>query len=138
MLTRFRNEPYLIINTVFAGVILMIFIYSGIFSPVKDNYPVTCIHQKLTGLPCISCGLSHSFSLMVRGRFEDAAHWNSFGPRIFLFFVVMLLLRVLTSFLVLRYPARQGKIVIADSIISGVYLLATFWPFILNIVADIL
>ena len=42
---------------IFAGVILLIFAYSGIFSPDKDNYPVTCIHEKLTGLPCVSCGL---------------------------------------------------------------------------------
>ncbi len=31
-----RNEPYLIINIVFAGVILLIIAYSGIFSPDKE------------------------------------------------------------------------------------------------------
>ena len=65
---RLRNEPYLIINIFFAGVIMLIFAYSGIFSPEKDNYPITCLHEQLTGKPCVSCGLSHSFSLIVRGR----------------------------------------------------------------------
>ena len=73
---RLSREPYLVINTLFAGVILLIFAYSGIFSPEKDNYPVTCIHEKITGLPCVSCGLSHSFSLIVRGRIEEAYQWN--------------------------------------------------------------
>ncbi len=62
------KEPYLIINILLAGVIILVMIYSGIFSPDKDDYPVTCIHEKLTGQPCVSCGLSHSFSLIVRGR----------------------------------------------------------------------
>jgi len=34
-LPRFSNEPYLIINIIFAGVILMIIAFSGIFSPVN-------------------------------------------------------------------------------------------------------
>ncbi len=59
----FRNEPYITINFILAGVILLIFIYSGFFSPDKDNYPVVCIHERLTGEQCASCGLSHSFSL---------------------------------------------------------------------------
>ncbi len=74
--TRFRNEPYLLINSILAGVIILIFIYSGFFSPVKDNYPVVCIHEKLTGEPCISCGLSHSFSLIIRGKISEAYAWN--------------------------------------------------------------
>jgi hypothetical protein len=40
MKARLRNEPYLIVNIFFTGVILLIFAYSGFFSPVKDNYPV--------------------------------------------------------------------------------------------------
>ena len=51
---RFRGEPYLKINIILAGVILLIFAYSGFFSPVTSNYPVQCIHEKLTGEPCVS------------------------------------------------------------------------------------
>jgi hypothetical protein len=135
--TGFRKEPYLIINIFFAGVIMLIFAYSGFFSPEKNNYPVVCIHEKLTGQPCVSCGLSHSFSLIVRGRVEEAYQWNHYGMRIFLFFVVQLLLRVTFSVFYLKYPDMHMKLIIADCTGSGIIFLAAFWPFITNIVSGI-
>lgn len=135
---RVLNEPYLIINIFFAGVILLIFAYSGIFSPERDNYPVTCIHEKLTGQQCISCGLSHSFSLIIRGRIEEAYKWNIYGMRIFLFFVAQLILRVLFSLSFLKYPDTRKQRIIVDCIGSGLMFLITFWPFIVSILAGIL
>ena len=127
---RFRNEPYLIINIIFAGVILLIFAYSGIFSPEKDNYPVTCIHEKLTGEQCASCGLSHSFSLIIRGRIEEAYRWNLYGMRIFLFFATQLVLRVAFSIFYMKYPDTRKQLIIVDCIGSGIIFLVSFWPFI--------
>ena len=131
---RSRNEPYLIINMFFAGVILLIFAYSGIFSPVRDNYPVACIHEKLTGEPCISCGLSHSFSLIVRGRVDEAYQWNPYGMRIFLFFAAQLVLRVAFSIFYLKYPDTRRQLIIVDCFGSGIIFLIAFWPFMMNIV----
>ncbi|MGC1389497.1 MAG: DUF2752 domain-containing protein [Bacteroidales bacterium] len=133
-----RNEPYLIINIFFAGVIMLIFAYSGFFSPEKDNFPVACIHEKLTGQPCISCGLSHSFSLIVRGRIEEAFRWNRYGMRIFLFFAVQLVLRVAFSIFYLRYAETRKQLIIFDSIGSGVIFFIAFWPFIVNIISGVL
>ena len=134
---RFRNEPYLFINIFFAGVILLIFIYSGIFSPEKNNYPVTCIHEQVTGQKCISCGLSHSFSLLVRGRFHEALSWNSYSIYIFLFFLSQFVLRIVFSILYIRYPETRKQLVIFDCIGSGLIFLLAFWPFILNIFTGI-
>ncbi len=131
---RLRNEPYLIINIFFAGVILLIIAYSGFFSPEKDNYPVTCLHEKLTGEPCISCGLSHSFSLIVRGRFNEAYQWNMYGMKVFLFFVLQLFLRVGFSIFYFRYPDTRKQLIIIDCIGSGLIFLIAFWPFIMNII----
>jgi Protein of unknown function (DUF2752) len=133
MKVRVRNEPYLIINIFFAGVILLIFAYSGFFSPEKDNYPVVCIHEKLTGEPCVSCGLSHSFSLIVRGRIEEAYQWNRYGMRIFLFFASQLILRAVFSIFYLRYPDTRKQLIIVDCIGSGIIFFVAFWPFIANI-----
>jgi len=130
-----RNEPYLIVNIIFAGVILLIIAYSGIFSPEKDNYPVVCIHEKLTGEPCVSCGLSHSFSLIVRGKIDEAYHWNRYGMQIFLFFAAQLLLRVAFSIFYFKYPIIRKQIIIFDCIGSGAIFLVAFWPFIANIVS---
>jgi len=135
---RLRKEPYLIINIFFAGVILLIFAYSGIFSPVWDNYPVACIHEKLTGEPCISCGLSHSFSLIVRGRVDEAYQWNPYGMRIFLFFASQLVLRAAFSIFYLKYPDTRRQLIIVDCFGSGIIFLMAFWPFIANIGKGIL
>jgi hypothetical protein len=97
-----NQHPYLIINIVFAGVIFLIIAYSGIFSPDKNNYPVVCLHEKLTGVPCFSCGLSHSFSLIIRGRLAEAFQWNVYGMRVFLFFFSQLLMRIIFSVIYLR------------------------------------
>jgi hypothetical protein len=132
------NEPYLVINLLFAGVIVLIIAYSGIFSPVKDNYPVTCIHEKLTGQQCVSCGLSHSFSLIVRGETAEAYRWNQNGMRVFLFFVSQLIMRVVFSVFYLKNPATRKHLVITDSIGSGLIFLIAFWPFIARIILDIL
>jgi hypothetical protein len=135
---RSRNEPYLIINIFFAGVILLIFAYSGFFSPDKDNYPLACIHENLTGQPCVSCGLSHSFSLIIRGRVEAAYQWNRYGMRIFLFFAAQLVLRVAFSIFYLRYPDTRKQLIIVDCIGSGVIFLVAFWPFITSIISGVL
>ena len=133
-----RNEPYLIINIFFAGVILLIIAYSGFFSPEKDNYPVTCLHEKLTGEPCFSCGLSHSFSLIVRGKIDEAFQWNLYGMRVFLFFASQLILRVAFSIFYLRYPDTRKQLIIIDCIGSGMIFLISFWPFIDNIAKRVL
>ena len=127
-----RNEPYLIINIFFAGVILLIIAYSGFFSPEKDNYPLICIHEKLTGQQCLSCGLSHSFSLIVRGRIDEAYQWNLYGMRVFLFFTSQLIIRMVFSLLYLKYPDTRKQLIITDCIGSGLIFLISFWPFIMN------
>jgi hypothetical protein len=127
------NEPYHIINLFFAGVIVMILAYSGIFSPDWDNYPVVCIHEKLTGHPCFSCGLSHSFSLIVRGRIQEAYTWNQYGMRVFLFFISQLIFRLDFLRLSVKYPENRRQLVVYDSIGSVLIFLISFWPFITSI-----
>jgi hypothetical protein len=134
---RLIKEPYLFINIFFAGVILLIFVYSGFFSPEKDNYPVACIHEKLTGEPCISCGLSHSFSLIVRGQIDEAYQWNPYGMRIFLFFAAQLVLRVAFSIFYQKYPETRMQLIIVDCFGSGIIFLIAFWPFVASIFSGI-
>lgn len=130
---RLRNEPYLIINIFLASVILLVIAYSGIFSPEENNYPVTCLHEKLTGEPCVSCGLSHSFSLIVRGRINEAYQWNLYGMRVFLFFASQLILRVAFSVFYLKNTYIRKQLIIIDCIGSGLIFMLSFWPFIVSI-----
>jgi hypothetical protein len=132
-----RNEPYLIINLIFAGVIFMIIAYSGIFSPEKDNYPVVCLHEKISGEKCFSCGLSHSFSLIVRGKISEAYEWNAYGMRVFLFFASQLIMRVVFSLFYLKHYDTGKQLIIIDSAGSALIFLISFWPFIANIFSGI-
>ena len=130
---RIKNEPYLIINIVLAGVILLIMAYCGIFSPEKNNYPVVCIHEKLTGQPCVSCGLSHSISLILRGRIEEAYKWNIYGMRVFLFFVSQLFMRILFSRVYIKHPESRKQLIMFDIIGSSLIFIITFLPFLIYI-----
>ncbi len=130
---RFSEESYLIINLFLAGVILLIFLYSGLFSPEKDNYPVVCIHEKITGEPCASCGMSHSFSLIVRGRISEAYDWNIYGFRIFLFFTAQLIMRIVFSIIYLKYQATNKQLIIYDITISIMLFIISFLPFMKSI-----
>jgi len=127
---RFKREPYLQINLILTGVILLIFIYSGFFSPAKDNYPVVCIHEKLTGELCISCGLSHSFSLIVRGRISEAYDWNIYGLRVFIFFAAQLLMRIVFSVFYIKYPGSGKQLITYDIAVSILLFLVSFLPYI--------
>ena len=129
-ISEIKREPYLFINIFLAGVILLIIAYSGIFSPVKDNYPVICVHEKLTGEHCASCGLSHSLSLILRGKADEAYQWNIYGMRVFLFFISQLVLRFAFSIYYLQKPEHGRSLVILDSIGSGMLFLLAFWPYI--------
>ena len=128
-----RHHPYLIINLIFAGVILLIMAYSGIFSPETDNYPVSCIHEKLTGEQCISCGLSHGFSLILRGKISEAYQWNLYSMRVFLFFAIQFIMRITFSVLYAKYPGISKQLITMDSLGSGLMFLIVFLPFIRSI-----
>ena len=124
------SEPYLSVNLALAGVLLFVFFYSAFFSPEKDNYPVVCIHEKLTGEPCASCGLSHSFSLILQGRISEAYKWNSNGMRVFIFFAAQLVMRIVFSVFYLKHPETVRQLIIYDTIASLTLFLIAFIPFI--------
>lgn len=127
---RFRREPYLQVNLIFTGVIILVFVYSGFFSPARDNYPVICIHEKLTGEPCVSCGLSHSFSLIVRGRISEANEWNIYGLRVFIFFAAQLLMRIVFSAFYIKNPDSGKQLITYDIAVSIMLFLVSFLPYI--------
>ena len=126
-----RNEPYLVINMAFALIIALILLYSLVFSPLRDNYPIPCIHERISGEKCPSCGISHSFSLIVRGRIAEAYTWNSRGMSVFVFFVAQLLLRISFSRSYMKNPDSRRQLIITDITGSSLMFLIAFMPFIL-------
>ena len=108
----------------------MIMGYSLFYSPGEDRYPVPCVHEKLTGEPCPSCGLSHAFSLIVRGRITEALEWNSHSMRVFIFFAVQLLMRAGLAAAALKPVRNIRELAVTDAVVSTVMILTAFWPFL--------
>lgn len=124
-------KSYHIINFVLAGIILLIFIYSGLFSAEKDNHPIPSFYEKLSGQSAPSSGLSRSFSEIIRGRFKSAGEFNQYGISVFMFFLIQFFLRFLISFILLKKYISSGKLVLIDAIISIFLFLLCFRDFIL-------
>jgi len=136
------RRAYFAVNAIFAGVILLIMGYSAFYSPDTGQYPVPCIHEKLTGEPCPSCGLSHAFSLIVRGRIAEALEWNSTSMRVFVFFALQLVMRAgLGAWTLLtgrgsgqddgpKQLSRLRQVTVTDAAVSSAMALFAFFPFL--------
>ena len=126
----FFTEPYHIINLCFAGIIIMIFIYSGIFSAEKNNHPIKSACEVMTGKPCKSTGLSRSFSKIVRLEFESAKSYNKYGLRVFAFFLTQLFMRFLFSWFIYKTKIPKTTILIIDSSFSTLLYIYCFFGII--------
>ena len=114
------HHPYKIINLIFAGIILLVMVYSGIFS-AGNEHPIDCVYQKTHNIPCATCGLSKSFSEMLRGNFDKANDYNENGMPLFLFFIVQLIMRV-TGTIVFSKNLINPKILITTDALVSIFL----------------
>ncbi len=122
------GKSYFLLNIILTGVILLVMGYSLFYSPDEEKYPVPCIHEQLTGEPCPSCGMSHAFSLIVRGRLAEALEWNPHSLRLFLFFALQLLMRIILAAVAFRTTKNLRAISVTDAVVSSVMALTAFWP----------
>lgn len=123
------GRPWFTLNLILTGLIVLVFAYSLAFSPDNDRYPVPCVHEKLTGQPCPSCGLSHAFSLIIRGQVTEATRWNSHSPVVFGYFALQLVMRIAVAVAAAKPRRGLRRVLVADAVISGVMTLAVFYPF---------
>ena len=118
-------ESYLKIKLLFAGIIIAVIIYSGIFS-ANNEHPIKCVHFEQTGIPCETCGISRSFSEIVRFDFQSAQDFNRNGIPLFLFFLIQLVLRIIFSVVYSKKWIKTNYLIIVDSILSIVLFFLTF------------
>ena len=128
------KESYIRINFILAGIIACIMLYSGIFSAEKANHPIGCIYTKLTGVACPGCGLSRSFSAMIRGDFPKAWEYNANGPKIFLFFFIQFFFRLLINLALLKKTIVPTYLWMSDSAIAIILFIYCFSGLIFLIV----
>ncbi len=114
------HHPYKIINLIFAGIILLIMVYSGIFS-AENEHPIDCVYQKTHNIPCATCGLSKSFSEIMRGDLEKANDYNENGMPLFLFFIIQLMMRVIGT-IIFSKNLINPKILITIDALASIFL----------------
>ena len=120
------NRPYHIINISLAGILMMIFIYSGLFSAKKDNHPVPSFYERITGEKAPSSGLSRAFSEIMRGDLQAAREHNRDGLLIFSFFLIQFFQRILVLLLLHKQIPRTQILFSADLSVSILLFLYCF------------
>ena len=130
MCCRKKYNHYTLLNIIFIVTIVMILLYSAIFSPEKSDYPVPSAYTGITDNESVSTGLSHSFSEIIRLNFRKAHEYNPYGFRIFLFFLVQLFFKI--NFLkVARSKVYDASLITLDIVLSVSIFLIAFWPFLI-------
>jgi len=96
----YKPVPSKIINKVFIATgLLTIFFLSLFINPDQANF-LTCYFQELTGHPCPTCGLSHSFYAVSHLHLLESFKFHLLGPIIFLimlFLFIKLFLEIVTN-----------------------------------------
>ncbi len=126
------TKSYIVINFIFCGIILGIFIYSAIYNPDSKKHPIQCIHEKLLGTKCPSCGMSRAFSALVRGRIDEARSLQPNSIKIFSFFMIQWFLRIVILVFLFKTHLSVRMLSRIDIIVSISLFLYTFWELIIQ------
>lgn len=121
-------DSYKIINSALAGIIGLMFLYSGLFSAEKSKYPIHCQFERTFNKPCPTCGMSRAFSELLRLRVNKALEYNKYSLRIFVFFLIQFLLRILLIVLPIGRWQKYRVVISCDITIFVLSLLFVFSP----------
>lgn len=121
--------PYLKVNSAFALILLLVFVYSLVFS--HNNHPIPAALTQLTGIVPPSKGLTAAFSQIVRFNFTNACILNPYGLRMFSFFLIQFILRVSLIVIELKFPnSVKTRTIVVDMLISFSLFIYCFYPLI--------
>jgi hypothetical protein len=133
-----RNN-YAIVNLAFIGIIVPIILYSLVFSADGLKHPVPSGTVLMRDKDTLSTGLSRSFSEIVRLNFKQARLYNPYGIRIFLFFMIQLLLRITALIIIFYFPGKlPASLYKCDIAVSILLFMVFFWPFIQHMAGQVL
>lgn len=122
------SNPHITISIFFAVVIVIILLYSSIFKGL--SHPIPAILTEQTGIIPPSKGLSSAFAEIIRGNFSQAILINANSIRVFAFFPIQLLARLLVVLLLLKNPSLPSSIAIGDAVLSMSLFSYCFYPLI--------
>ncbi|MEO1438611.1 MAG: DUF2752 domain-containing protein [Bacteroidota bacterium] len=87
------QSNYKLFNWILAGVVILMFCYSGFYGK-QSSAPIVCQYEQRTGQVCPTCGFTRSFGFLLSGDWESARVMNPLGVAVFSFFCIELLLRL--------------------------------------------
>src|SRR6185312_9459772 len=90
---------YLLFNKIIAAPLAAIIFYCGIY-PLLGDWTVKCAVEQATGHACIGCGLTRGIHQALMLHFDQALQWNPSSLLVLVFFLLALIMRLLTSILV--------------------------------------
>ena len=105
---RREAQADLVILVLCAGVILASVVLTPSDGPLSLfgwELPPLCLFKRLTGLDCLGCGLSRSFTYVGHGRLLDAFHMHKAGPFFWLLVLAQLPWR---GWLLWKYRAQAA------------------------------
>ena len=127
------RSSYLLFNKIIAATLAAIIFYFGIY-PIFGDYAVKCQVLLATGHPCIGCGLTRGIHEALLFHFDKALQWNKSSILILSFLVFTIMLRGITSLLVLKtaIEKRMRFILFIDLTVSLFLYLFCFRHFFTN------
>jgi hypothetical protein len=84
------NQKDLLNRIVLVGIILMMILCSFFIDPNKVNL-TKCYFKQVTGLNCLTCGLTRSFYALMRFQFAQSFRFHLMGPILFGGLILILL-----------------------------------------------
>lgn len=128
------KSSYVVINGTFALIFSLVFIYSFLY-PYNDHR-IKCQYTLKNKEACPSCGLSRDFSNMVYLKYNSKTAYNSNSSRVFLFFSLQLLFRILVAVFLpkLKDLKKVKQLIKWDVIITSVLFVYSFYQLILGVV----
>lgn len=111
---------------------MCVFIYSGFFAYTNRQPVIPSFHTLTTGEVTISTGLSRSFCAIMELDFKKARSLNFYGPQLFIFFLIQLLLRFFFNAVIRKDYYNLEQVYLIDIVISTGMFLLFFEPFIKN------
>jgi len=133
--TDFKNilqTPYLAVNAIFSIIIILVIAYSAYFPATSNDYFISSNCLDIPEFPCLSRGLSRSFSEIVRLNFANANAYNPLGIKLFVLILTQFIFRIMFSFIYLKTNSK--KTITLDLLLSIPFFIFSMFDFILNYV----
>ena len=122
-------KPYFLINAILACAIIAIFVYAGFFAFSGNG--VSCSYKKITGLNCITCGVTRGFNKILHGNITEALAYNQNALKLFCFFAIVLYMRIVA--MLTKNPTLN--FIRFDIVVTTILFLYCFKPIIFGLFA---